>query len=95
MTADKNEDGEIDFDECVKLLKKLNAGMKKKYIKQIFNVSKNINFLLKSELLNMFMFVSPPQMLATTVSITYISKISWLHYQEFDIILRKDSNASL
>lgn len=37
MTADKNEDGEIDFDECVKLLKKLNAGMKKKYIKQIFN----------------------------------------------------------
>lgn len=37
MTADKNEDGEIDFEECVKLLKKLNACMKKKYVLQLFN----------------------------------------------------------
>ncbi|GAB1601626.1 1-phosphatidylinositol 4,5-bisphosphate phosphodiesterase delta-1-like isoform X3 [Argonauta hians] len=37
LSADKNEDGEVDFDELVKLLKALNARMKKKYIQQIFN----------------------------------------------------------
>ncbi|XP_036364267.1 1-phosphatidylinositol 4,5-bisphosphate phosphodiesterase delta-1 isoform X3 [Octopus sinensis] len=37
LSADKNSDGEVDFDELVKLLKSLNARMKKKYILQIFN----------------------------------------------------------
>ncbi|XP_052828216.1 1-phosphatidylinositol 4,5-bisphosphate phosphodiesterase delta-4 [Octopus bimaculoides] len=37
LSADKNSDGEVDFDELVKLLKTLNARMKKKYILQIFN----------------------------------------------------------
>lgn len=42
MMADKNNDERLDFDEICKLLKQLNADMDKKYIKQLFDVSKKL-----------------------------------------------------
>ena len=37
--ADKNGDGHLDFDEVCKLLKALNADIKKKYAREMFDVS--------------------------------------------------------
>lgn len=39
--ADKNGDGNLDFEEVLKLLKVLNANVKKKYAKEMFDVSIN------------------------------------------------------
>ena len=36
--ADKNNDGSLDFEEVMKLLKQLNADMDKKYVKDLFDV---------------------------------------------------------
>ena len=36
--ADKNGDGSLDFDEVLKLLKTLNADVKKKYAREMFDV---------------------------------------------------------
>lgn len=36
--ADKNNDGSLDFEEILKLLKQLNADMDKKYVQELFNV---------------------------------------------------------
>jgi len=37
--ADKNSDGELDFEEVMKLLKGLNSDMDRRYVKELFNVS--------------------------------------------------------
>ena len=46
--ADKNGDGSLDFDEVLKLLKTLNADVKKKYAREMFDVSTLYTLVLTS-----------------------------------------------
>lgn len=46
--ADKNNDGGLDFEEILKLLKQLNADMDKKYVQTLFDV----NIFIVNENLN-------------------------------------------
>lgn len=52
--ADKNNDGGLDFEEILKLLKQLNADMDKKYVQTLFDVNifivnENLNESLKNK----------------------------------------------
>lgn len=46
--ADKNNDGSLDFEEILKLLKQLNADMDKKYVQELFNVCCSIQYKRKN-----------------------------------------------
>ena len=48
--ADKNNDGSLDFEEILKLLKQLNADMDKKYVQELFNVCCSIQYKRKNSL---------------------------------------------
>lgn len=47
--ADKNGDNALDMDEIMKLLKTLNADIKRKYVQEMFEVSSSLLFILIME----------------------------------------------
>lgn len=47
--ADGNQDGSLNFEECLQLLKQLNVKMRKSYVRKLFDVSILIFFTINRE----------------------------------------------